>query len=119
MVTAGSFLGLIWGMCLGTFFKLGVYYLWHRTIVADCAAALKKLQIMDSEPYTGGELRVFFVKLSSWLLLPITLIFVFEKAEINNPWWRSLARDLIQYFRYYSIEVQFMNEISLNTRNLF
>ena len=64
---------------------------------------------MDSEPYTGGELRVFFIKLSTWLLSPMTLIFVFEKAGINDPWWRSLARDLIWYFGYYSIEVQFMN----------
>ena len=39
----------------------------------------------------------------------MTLIFVFEKAEINDPWWNSLARDLIRYFGYYSIEVQFMN----------
>ena len=106
-MTASSPLGLTWGMYLRTFFKLGVYYLWYRTIVADCAATLKRLRII--EPYTGGELRVFFVKLSSWLLLSMTLIFVFEKAEINDPWWSSLAQDLIRYFGYYSIEVQFMN----------
>jgi len=77
--------------------------LWYRTIVADCAATIKKLRI--TEPYPGGELRIFFFKLSVWLTSPMTLVFVFEQPEINDPWWRPLAQELIKYFRYYSIEV--------------
>lgn len=87
----------------GILSKLRVHYLWYRTIVADCAATIKKLRI--TEPYPGGELRIFFFKLSVWLVSPMTLVFVFEQPEINDPWWRSLAQELIKYFGYYSIEV--------------
>ena len=75
----------------------------HRMIVADCAATIKKLRI--TEPYPGGELRIFFFKLSVWLTSPMTLVFVFKQPEINDPWWRPLAQELIKYFGYYSIEV--------------
>jgi hypothetical protein len=75
----------------------------HRTVISDCVATMKRARI--TEPYHGEELRIFFFKLSVWLRSPMTLVFVFERPEINDPWWKSLAREIIQYFGYYSIEV--------------
>ena len=90
--------------------KLTQWYT-HRTVIADCVIAMKRSRI--TEPYPGEELRIFFFKLSVWLMSPMTLVFVFERPQINDPWWRSLAREIIQYFGYYSIEVR----SNINPRN--
>jgi len=75
----------------------------YRTIITDCAATVKQFQV--TEPHPSGDLRIFFFKLSIWLELPMTLVFVFERPGIEDPWWRTLSREIIQYFGYYSIEV--------------
>ena len=72
---------------------------------------MKKFQV--TEPYPGGDLRMFFFKLSVWLESPMTLVFVFERPGIEDPWWRLLSREIIQYFGYYSIEVR--SEINSKT----
>jgi len=90
----------------------------NRTIVADCAAVMKRSRITGS--YPGEELRIFFSKLSIWLRSPMTLVFVFEHPDVNDPWWRSLSREIIQYFGYYSIEVRLnlIQEIHSNSNKV-
>ena len=70
--------------------------------------------------FHGGELKIFFSKLASWLQSPIALVFVFdgnEKLKIKRGtkvickdlWWEELSKEPITLCGYYWVQVHYIH----------